>query len=159
MSISATHDDSPGFERNFIRRAIAFYNDELYWLDAKDQLVKIDVPNSANKSIFREHLAIELRDPWTIANRTYVAGSLLIIPFDRFIAGDRQFEVLFEPTNTTALASFVFTRNHIILNVLEDVKDRLFVLTRGDQSWRREPLVGARLSGLSTSWRSIRRVR
>ena len=32
MSISAIHDDSPGFERDFINRNIAFYNDELYYL-------------------------------------------------------------------------------------------------------------------------------
>ncbi|MFM2014235.1 MAG: Prolyl endopeptidase precursor, partial [Planctomycetota bacterium] len=32
MSVGAVHDDSPGFERNFVTRNIAFYNDELYWL-------------------------------------------------------------------------------------------------------------------------------
>ena len=30
MSVAAIHDDSPGFERNFVSRNIAFYNDELF---------------------------------------------------------------------------------------------------------------------------------
>ena len=30
MSIGGYHDDTPGYERNFVSRALAFYNDELY---------------------------------------------------------------------------------------------------------------------------------
>ena len=30
-------------------------------------LVKIDVPNSAQKSVHKRHLLLELREPWTVA--------------------------------------------------------------------------------------------
>src|SRR5690606_9881767 len=30
MAIGAGHDDTPGYERDFVQRSIAFYNDELY---------------------------------------------------------------------------------------------------------------------------------
>ena len=33
--------------------------------------------------------------------------------------------------------------NHLILNVLDDVRNKLFVLTPGKKGWTREPLVGA----------------
>jgi len=143
MSISAGHDDSPGYERDFVRRAIAFYNDELYQLMADGQLRKIDVPNSASKSVFHEYLAIELREPWVVGDKTYAAGSLLIANYDAFMAGQRQFDVAFEPTATTALASTSFTKDYVLLNVLEDVKNRIYVLSRHDSGWRKQPLVGA----------------
>jgi prolyl oligopeptidase len=143
MSISAVHDDSPGFERNFVSRNIAFYNDELFLLEGQSKLIKIDVPNSANKSVFHDYLAIELREPWNVGSKTYAAGSLLIAQFDEFLAGDRNLQVIFEPSDTTALASFGFTKDYLFINVLEDVKNRIYVLQPTDNGWKREPLKGA----------------
>ena len=147
MSVGAMHDDTPGHERNFVSRNLAFYNDELYWLKSPEELIKIDVPNTANKSVVREMLIIELREPWTVASKTFAAGSLLVADFDAYMAGKRDLEVLFEPTESTALSSFGATKNALILNVLEDVKNRIYVLKRTDREgkkvWSKEPLVGA----------------
>ncbi|MFN7628093.1 MAG: prolyl oligopeptidase family serine peptidase, partial [Pirellula sp.] len=143
MSIGAAHDDSPGFERDFVTRNIAFYNDELYWLKDRKDLVKIDVPNTANKSVFHQYLLVELREPWTVGDNKYAAGSLLVTKFDDFMAGKRSFEVLFAPTDTTALSSFGFTKDAMFINVLEDVKNRIYVLKSTEKGWSKEPLRGA----------------
>lgn len=143
MSIGAAHDDSPGFERDFVTRNIAFYNDELYWLKDRKDLVKIDVPNTANKSVFHQYLLVELREPWTIGDNKYAAGSLLVTKFDDFMAGKRSFDTLFAPTDTTALSSFGFTKDAMFINVLEDVKNRIYVLKSTDKGWSKEPLRGA----------------
>src|SRR5581483_4765701 len=45
MYIGASRDQTPGFVRDFVSRALAFYNNELYLRDG-DELRKIDVPNS-----------------------------------------------------------------------------------------------------------------
>ena len=142
MYISAGRDHTPGFERDFVSRTIAFYNDELYLRHADGSLTKVDAPNSAQKSVQREWLALELREPWTVGGRTYQAGSLLAAEFDGFMAGKREFDVLFEPTDTTSLAGSSFTKNHLVLNVLEDVKNRLTVLTPGPGGWTRSELTG-----------------
>jgi prolyl oligopeptidase len=143
MSIGAMHDDSPGFERNMVSRTLAFYNDELYLLDANNKLIKIDAPNSANKSIFHDYLAFELREPWTLGDKTYTAGSLLMTKLDDFLKGDRNLEVVFEPSDTTALSSFGFTKDYAFINVLEDVKNRIYVLKPTQDGWKRELLKGA----------------
>ena len=143
MSIRASHDDSPGYERNFVIRTIAFYNNELYLRGDDGTLTKIDAPNSASKSVFKQHLMLELRKPWDVAGKTYSAGSLLITDFDDFMAGKREFDVVFEPTENSSLASFTTTKDHVILNVLEDVKNRIYVLTREDDTWTQEPLYGS----------------
>ena len=147
MSVGAVHDDSPGFERNFVTRNIAFYNDELFLVKDSGELVKIDAPNTASKSVFKQYLLLELREAWTLGTKTYPAGSLLVSDFDRFLRGERGFEVLFEPSANTALSSVTTTKDHVVINVLEDVKNRLYVLTpsttESPAAWRREPLVGA----------------
>ncbi|MEN1956030.1 prolyl oligopeptidase family serine peptidase [Luteimonas sp. MJ204] len=142
MYIAAGRDHTPGFERDFVSRTLAFYNDELYLRGADGTLTKVDAPNSAQKSVQREWLALELREPWEVGGKTYKAGSLLVAKFDDFMAGKREFEVLFEPTDTTSLAGSSFTKNHLVLNVLEDVKNRLVVLTPGADGWTRSELAG-----------------
>lgn len=143
MSVSAIHDDTPGFERNFVSRNLAFYNDELYWLNPEGKLIKIDAPNTANKNVIREYLTLELRDAWEVEGNKYAAGSLLVIKFDDFIAGKRKFDVAFEPAENTSLASYGATKDHFYINVLEDVKNRIYVLTPTSEGWKREPLTGA----------------
>ncbi len=143
MYIAAHHDDSPGYERNFVSRTLAFYNNELYVLTDDSQLTKIDVPNSVNKSVFHQYLMLELREAWEIAGKTFQAGSLLTTELDAFLVGDRKFEVAFEPTDHSSLASFAPTRDHVLLNVLEDVKNRVYVLSQSPNGWTKKPLAGA----------------
>jgi prolyl oligopeptidase len=142
MAIGAGHDDSPGFERDFISRSLAFYNSELYELLDNGRLLQVDVPNSAGKFVHRQHLAVELRERWAVDDREYAAGSLLIIDYQRFQAGSREFHVLFEPAVNSALEGFGFTKDYVFINVLEDVKNRIYVLSEQGGRWRSEPLPG-----------------
>ena len=142
MSISTHHDDSPGFERDFVHRNIAFYNNEVYYRRPSGELLKLDLPNSADKRIDRRYVVLELRKPWTVDGKEYPTGALLIGLFDDLIAGHPQFEMVFEPSPTTALTSFSFTRDHLLLNVLDDVKNQISVLTATTSGWQRRPLEG-----------------
>ena len=151
LGVGAYRDDTPGFERDFVARNIAFYNDELYLRNADDSLTKIDAPNSANKSVYREWISLELREPYTAKGKTYPAGALIVAKFDDFMKGGRDFDVLFEPSDTTSLAGFSPTKNYFILNVLDNVKNRLYVLTHNDKGWSREPLKGAPSFGTVTA--------
>ena len=143
MYIAAGHDHTPGFERDFVMRTIAFYNDELYLRGDDGALTKIDAPNSANKSVHKDWLVLELREAYEAGGRTYPAGSLIATDFDAFMAGGRDFDVLFEPTDKTSLAGYTWTANHLVLNVLEDVKNRLSVMTPGEGGWARSEFTGA----------------
>ncbi|WP_231691167.1 prolyl oligopeptidase family serine peptidase [Aureliella helgolandensis] len=143
MYISASHDDSPGYERDFVSRTIAFYNNELYLRSDSGELTKVDAPNSASKSVHHQYLLLELRDAWTVNGQEFVPGSLLLTSFDDFMAGQREFEVLFEPTDNSSLASFSATRDFLVLNVLEDVKNRLYVMKPTAAGWQKSALRGA----------------
>lgn len=143
MYIAAMRDHTPGYVRDFVSRTIAFYNDELYLRGSDGKLVRIDAPNSANKNVHKDWLILELREPYTAGGRTFPAGSLIATNFDAFMKGGRDFDVLFEPGERTSLAGYTITKNHLVLNVLEDVKNRLSVLTPGKDGWTRGGFVGA----------------
>jgi prolyl oligopeptidase len=147
VSVSAFHDHTEGFERDFVRRAIDFYSSEKYLRVSADVagsegLVKIDVPHDVDVSVHREWMLIRTRTPWTFGDTTYPAGALLAAPFEAYMAGERDLTVLFEPDPHTSLSSFAWTRHHLILGTLSDVKSRLDVLTPTDAGWDRTPLAG-----------------
>lgn len=142
MSVGAYYDDTKGFERHFVYRRISFYESELYYLNKDNKLVKIDVPNDAEPSIHREWMLVKLRSPWSTGGKKFLEGSLIAIKFDDFLAGKRDFEILFEPTETTFLSSYEWTLNHLFLTTLEDVKNRLWILTYKNGKWNKEPFRG-----------------
>jgi len=143
MTVGASYDDTKGFERHFVYRVPAFYKNELFLRTKDGKLQKVDVPEDANAQSHREWLMIEPRTPWTVNGKTHAAGSLLVAKFDDYMQGKRDLTVLFEPTLRTSLAGFSWTRHHLILNVLEDVKNTLTVLTPGKDGWSRKALPGA----------------
>ncbi|MEL7977119.1 prolyl oligopeptidase family serine peptidase [Isoptericola sp. F-RaC21] len=133
LYISARRSRTPGFERDVVTRSIAFYRSETFLVDQPgtpvQRLVKIEVPESAEVGLHREWLLVELRDDWSLDDTTYPAGSLLAAPLQAFLFGDRRFTVLFEPTPSTSLVGASWTRHHLVVNVLDDVKNALHVLT------------------------------
>ena len=118
-----------------------------------DGAVRLDVPESASAGVGRDWATIELRRPWKVDGRTYAPGTLLAAPLQGLLEGCRELVVLFEPTATTSLASAAWTRNHLVLTILDDVVNRLEVCTppsarrtaAGDWRWgrRRVDLTGA----------------
>jgi prolyl oligopeptidase len=142
VSVGAFRSHTPGYIRDFVYRGTTFYTSDMY-VDVDGTLTKIDVPASAEIGFSREWLLIELRDDWHLDGTTYRAGSLLSAPFDAFVAGDRRVELVFEPTATSSLAGATWTRNHLVLTVLEDVISRVHVRTRTDATWQRSEFVGA----------------
>ena len=155
LYISARRSRTPGFERDVVSRSIAFYRSETFLVSGLgtpgQRLDRVDVPESADVAFHREWLLVELREDWTTGGRTYRGGSLLAAPADDFLAGSRDLTVLFEPTATTSLAGGTWTRHHLVLTVLDDVKNRVLVLTppdaaaraAGNGAWARSELPAA----------------
>ena len=143
MYIAAMRDHTPGWQRDFVSRTLAFYNDELYLRGKDGTLVKIDAPNSAQKNVHKEWLLLELREPYSAGGKTYAPGALIATRFDDFMAGKREFTALFEPDEHSSLAGYTWTRDHLVLNVMQDVKNLLSVLTPGKDGWAKSDFVGA----------------
>lgn len=148
MYILAAHDSTPGYERAFVIRSRAFYDSEIFILEGEG-LTKIDVPRSAEAGLHRDWLVVELREDWNVPAGPgeqnpvmYPAGGLIAIRWEDFRAGSRNFHTLFAPSAATSLAGASWTKNHLIINVLEDVKTRLYILTPSAEGFARTDFPG-----------------
>jgi len=147
VSAFATVDMTPGFERTIVGRSTDFYNTEIsLWVNGR--LVKIDKPSDASLSWHHEWAFLLLKRDMQVDNRTYKNGSLLAIKFDELMDGKRSYHVLFEPTGTRSLSreGFSTTRDHVLLNILDNVAGRIEELQFKEGQWKRRdvkvPLTG-----------------
>ncbi|HET9328755.1 MAG TPA: prolyl oligopeptidase family serine peptidase [Candidatus Eisenbacteria bacterium] len=137
----ASRDDTPGFERHFVYRGITFYTHQMFLLrDGK--LVTIEKPVDADLGTFGEWMLLKLRTDWTTNGKTWPRGALLVTKFDDFMAGKRDFQMLFEPTARKSLDEYATTRSAILLNELDNVHNRIYTLRLEKGSWTRTPFPG-----------------
>jgi prolyl oligopeptidase len=144
VAVGAGHDPTPGYERDFVVRYPDIFRSEHYLRRPDGELVRIDVPEDASIDVHRDWLVVRTRSPW----RDHPAGALLVTGFDEFLAGGRDFTVLFRPDGHTSFGSYAWTRDHLLLSTMTDVKTRVDVVTPPE--WRRQPLAGA--DGLDQTW-------
>ena len=131
VAASVAVDRTPGFERTVFSRSIDFYNSRSFLLQrpgaagTAPTLVPIAKPDDASLTFWRERALVELRSDWTLGDRTWPRGSLLVTDADAYLKGERRFEALFTPTATRSLAGFGMTRHRVVLNVLDNVAGRI----------------------------------
>ena len=130
----------PEFQHHLFIRGTDFYNSRT-WILRSGELVEIDSPTDAYVNVRERWITVRPRTPWTVGERTYEAGTLLVGRLDDYLAGDRELHLVFEPTETASLAGYSWTRNHLLINILEDVRSRIEVVTPSE-SWERRPFKG-----------------
>jgi prolyl oligopeptidase len=150
-------DRTPGFERVVFARLTDFYNQERFLAIGtsltKDALTKLDVPTDAALFSRRDWAFIQLKSDYKVVGKTYASGSLLATRIDNFLRGERKFDVLFEPTTTRSLArsGVSLTRDHVLLNILDNVAGRVEELGQVDGKWVRRAVNAPFAGTLSAS--------
>ncbi len=119
-----------------------------YFMILGERLVKLDIPDDASlQGLFKDQLLLTLRSDWTVGDTTYPQDALLAIDLDDFLAGDRSFELLFEPSERVSLDGVTYTLNYLLMTTLDNVRGRLYRLTLGDEGWITEEV---KLPGMGT---------
>ena len=137
VTAAVVHDHGRIYE--FISRGLTFFTSEL-WFHQGDAWVQIDKPADARVETFKDHILLRLRTDWSVGGKTYRAGSLLAANFEGYLRGEREFAVLFEPSERRALASTSATKNYLILNELDNVRSKVYALRRESHEWKRRQL-------------------
>jgi len=117
-------DRTPGFERTLFVRSMDFYHQQTFLLQG-DKLTLLDVPSDSSLSFMRDTLLLHLRSDLKVGEQTFLAGSLLHADAAGYLRGERKLRPLFTPTATRSLAGYTTTRDHVIVNVLDNVASKL----------------------------------
>ena len=147
VSVSAGADLAEGFEVQVVRRGIDFWRTDLF-VRRDGELLRIAKPESATAAVHRGRVFIRLREDWSAGGRDYPAGTLLAASLESSLGevdnATRSFDVLFEPTDEQSLSGYTLTRNNVLLDVLDNVRNRIFIVTPAadGNGWEREVLFG-----------------
>src|SRR5262245_43532690 len=139
VSVAATVAHDHGHIYEFVRRRATFFTNQVY-IRRDDEWVSIDKPDDARLDTFGDQTLLYLRSDWTIGGITYPAGALVAADLEAYLKGERKLAVLFEPSERKCLEDTSSTKNYLIVNELENVRNKLYMLRHGAGQWKREAL-------------------
>jgi prolyl oligopeptidase len=122
-------------------RTPSFFERINYLYTGDGQFAHIDIPDDARfLGVTSGQMLVQLKSDWEVGGRSYPQGALMSIGFERFMSGDREFDVLVVPDETTAIprGGIVTTRDYIIVNLMRDVVSSLVRFEWIDSAWVRE---------------------
>jgi prolyl oligopeptidase len=144
MGAFASRSWDHGTAYDVFYRAASYFSSEVLLRDAAGALARLETPLDAQISIWNGYLLVTLRSDWKTGEKTWPRGALIAARLDAFRAGKRDFTMLFEPTPQKSLAGSAELKSALILNELEDIKNRLYVWTPPRTpagTWTKRPLV------------------
>lgn len=124
ISVSAQASDQGGVHHELVQRGVTFYTSENFFRDG-DKLGKLDVPAQSDIEFFGHQFIVTPKEAWTTGGKTFASGSVLAIDFAAFQKGQRNFSVLFEPSDSTSFSGMTVTKNVVLLQSLDTVKSSL----------------------------------
>ncbi len=133
---------------DFIYQGLTFFTRKLYLLRDGQQIL-IDIPTDAeSRGIQQGQLLFELKSAWETGGKTYAQGALLSIDLERFLAGQRDFQVLVTPTDTSAIDGVQSTKRFLIVNHLDKVTNHLERFEFKDGRWLGHPIDTEKLGSI-----------
>ena len=134
ISVSAGRASHRGITHEIVNRAVTFYTSEVFLMRGS-KLQKLDLPAQTGYEFFGKQLIVTPNETWTTGGKTYPQGSVLAIDFESFLKGDRNFTVLFQPTENASFTGLASTKNFLLMQLLQDVKSKLVELKFSKGKW------------------------
>lgn len=134
ISVSAARVSHRGITHEIVNRAVTFYTSEVFLMRGS-KLQKLDIPAQTGYEFFGKQFIVTPNEAWTTGGKTYPQGSVLAIDFDAFLKGDRNFTILFQPTEAASFTGMTATKNVLLMQLLQDVKSKLVELKFADGKW------------------------
>ncbi|MDF0494060.1 prolyl oligopeptidase family serine peptidase [Bradyrhizobium yuanmingense] len=152
MVIYGMADDTGAAPRVWIVDQIDFFNHTVWLRDAAGTTTKLDLPTGIWMQAHGDWFAMKLRKDWQVDGRTYATDTVLGISLSAFLAGSRDFVVLFEPAPRRALQGLFWAAGKLVLSILDELKPRFEICTPSATSWSRETLGGLPQIGVVDVW-------
>ena len=125
---------------DMIQQATSFYTRN-YFVLRDGAPKKLDLPEDAQfTGLLDGQVLVELKSDWKHADRTFSQGALLATAIDPLLAGEAEFEVLFEPTERSSIAGVSSTDNAFLVNILDNVVSRVVRFRHDADGWHRHEM-------------------
>lgn len=120
-------------------RRKTFYTGE-YHVWQKDTLIKLDVPDDIQISdlVLNNQLTMTIISDWNVNGNIYKQGSLLSVDLSDLLEGKKTIRSIYEPDQFSSITSVNSTKNKLIVNVLNNVKNELYIYSFANNTWKKE---------------------
>ena len=118
-----------------VAKGETFYSSVKYVM-AEDRLTELQIPEDADISdILNNQLIISLKSDWTVNGVTYKQGAVVSANFTSLIKGKKEIQLLFEPDAFSSVTSIRSTKNYLLVDVLNNVKNELYSYACTNNQW------------------------
>jgi prolyl oligopeptidase len=116
-------------------QGMTFYTNKSFIYE-NGKAIKLDLPQDASfQAVLNDNAIIELKSDWIVDGVTYKVGSIINMHFPSLIKGVKKITKIYEPTEFTSVASVFTTKNHLLLNIINNVKSELYTYTFTNGKW------------------------
>ena len=127
-----------------IKRAITFFEQEIFIAPGSNELVQLPIPRQAAvKGLFNGQLLVELSEDWRTNDEQFVQGTLVSFSLEDFLDNSEIDAVypVFVPTERTSLQQVRTASAAVMVTTLDNVAGKLTAYTFSDGAWRGQPVV------------------
>jgi prolyl oligopeptidase len=153
MRVYCNVDDSGPTRRAWFVDQMDFFNFAIFLGNESGPTSKLELPTNVWMLAHRDWFAVKPREAWTVAGRTYAADTVLCISLSAYLAGDRNFTIVFEPEPRRALQGFYWAAGKLVLSILDELRPVFEICTPSANGWRRERMHGLPRIGVVDVWR------
>ena len=132
-----------------ITRSPSFFSTQkMVWLDNK--IITLDIPEDSRlNGILKNQMIVQLKSDWTVNSKTYKVGTLLSLNFTELLKGNKEIQVVIAPDEFSSISGVSKTKNHLIINLLTNVTDQLYIYSFGKGMWSSQKVKAPELGTIS----------
>ncbi len=140
IGVFATVIRTPERDYPMVIKAPTFFTTHYYLRDG-DTMKQVPMPDDADlEAIFRNQLLIGLKSDWTHDGKTWPQGALVSVDLDQLLAGEGKVQEVVTPDTRSAISSVSRTRDLVLVNRMEDVRNHLNAYSLVDGEWNHRPI-------------------
>ena len=128
----------------------SFTTETHVWHNGK--LVKLDIPDDAQFSgLIKNQAIVELKSDWTVDDKSFKSGTLISLDFSELLKGNKRAQLVLVPDEFSSISGVSTTKNHLLINLLTNVTNRLFVYTPANGKWTSQQVKAPEYGTISIS--------
>jgi prolyl oligopeptidase len=153
MAAYCDFDNTGSVPRVWFIDRLDFFSQNIWLGDETGAKTRLELPTDVWMEAHRDWLVVKLRTAWTVGGRTFAPDVVLGISLSAFLAGDRNFTMVFEPGSRRALQGWFWAAGRLVLSILDELRPVFEICTPQANGWTRERLRGFPDVGVVDVWR------
>jgi prolyl oligopeptidase len=152
MAVWGDVERHDGGERIVFAERTGFFDAAIHLGDRTGARTLLAIPTDAEIHLHRDWLGVRPRTPWSVGGAIHAADTVLVIALSAFLAGARDFAVLWKPSEQQALQEVFWSNGRLVVGALDDLRPAFAVFIPETDGWIRRAVPGLPTVGSVSVW-------